>query len=292
MKKLKSVFLSLFVLILIATATFSILTLLKSSRINENNNQVDSKGVHTLVKQEINLVALGDSLTKGVGDLSRRGGYVPIAADMLEDSDYFSSVYTFNAGKSGAVASEVREHLQTDERVRSAVSNADLLTLSVGGNNLVRTFRRIGLNPTREAFEQPLEEYEQELVSLFMEIREINSEAPIYLFGIYNPYYIYFSEIEPLQELVDSWNLQAEATTEQFDHVYFVPIDSLFNSTDSVISGEEVEETTEEIEKNHPYLFQGDYFHPNEQGYQLMAEALVELMKETWMLEHSISEGE
>lgn len=78
-----------------------------------------------------------------------------------------------------------------------------------------------------EKFEKPGEKYQANLTKLLTTIRQLNSTAPIYVLGIYNPYYIYFPEITEMQTIIDQWNTRTQAVVEQEERMYFVPINDL-----------------------------------------------------------------
>ena len=118
--------------------------------------------------------------------------------------------------------------------------------------------------------------------NLARNIRQLNSTAPIYVLGIYNPYYIYFPEITEMQTIIDQWNTRTQAVVEQEERMYFVPINDLIYQ--GIISDEEASEvpdadTLNELRNN--AIYEGDNFHPNYNGYQLIAKAFTNKMKET-----------
>ncbi|WP_277630183.1 GDSL-type esterase/lipase family protein [Atopococcus tabaci] len=290
MKKFKSTVQSFLVFLVAVVATFAVLSLFVSTDEEDGGNS-PAQLEEPPVPQDITMVALGDSLTEGVGDLSKRGGYVPVTSELLEDKEMFATVQAVNAGKSGATAADVQEIIQTNKELEDELASADMIVLSVGGNNLVQTLSQTGLNAPKEAFDRPLMDYRKDLTDLLNEVRKRNTEAPLYVFGIYNPYYYYFSEIEPLQQVIDMWNNTTEEVVEENGQSHFISIDHMFNTLDNVVSGEKIEEETEgTAQRAHPYLFQGDYFHPNEDGYRLMADALVEEIEQTWKTEQDTAE--
>lgn len=140
-----------------------------------------------------------------------------------------------------------------------------------------------------EKFEKPGEKYQANLTNLLTTIRQLNSTAPIYVLGIYNPYYIYFPEITEMQTIIDQWNTRTQAVVEQEERMYFVPINDLIYQ--GIISDEEASEvpdadTLNELRNN--AIYEGDNFHPNYNGYQLIAKAFTNKMKETkddWLIE-------
>lgn len=232
----------------------------------------------------LELVTLGDSLTEGVGDSTNRGGYVPLAAESLREHDNIRRVSTRNHGVSGDTTNDLLHLLEEDEAVQVSLSQADVVSITIGANDLVGRFRQVGLDGELEDFEASLSDFEENLDLIIENIRSFNEEATIYLFGIYNPYYYYFSEFDALQQVFDMWNETIAARANQEDHLRFVEIDSLFNPEEMDVASEEELENVEDMsdieDDVHPYLYEEDAFHPNDEGYQLMADALVEKIEE------------
>ncbi len=91
-----------------------------------------------------------------------------------------------------------------------------MITLTVGGNDLMKVissniFRlesQLVQSSTKKA-------YQRRVRRLLEEIREYNEKAPIYVLGIYNPFYLNFSEITEMQEIVDNWNQATEEMVQE-----------------------------------------------------------------------------
>lgn len=279
MEKFKSVIISLLVLLIMACVGFILIDFFAAEEVNEEVN--DSVPP---VTRNVELVALGDSLTEGVGDSTHRGGYVPLIAETLRSDENVRRVSTRNHGVSGDTTDDLLQLIEENEEVRSSIEQATIIPITIGGNDVTQTFRQVGLNATMEDFEDTLEHYEENLHQIFSTIQSLNEETDIYIFGIYNPYHYYFSEFEELQEVFNLWNHTTVEVAEEYEGIEFVEIDSLFNPLDiDVASSEELEllESVEDVEDDaHPYLYEEDMFHPNDEGYQMMATALYEAIIE------------
>lgn len=83
-----------------------------------------------------------------------------------------------------------------------------------------------------------------------------------------------------MQGIIDNWNKATEAIVKEYDNVYFVPINDLIYKG---IEGEESEEQASSSQTTviNDALFTGDHFHPNNVGYQIMANAVMEEISET-----------
>lgn len=220
---------------------------------------------------DIQLTAIGDSLTQGVGDGSQRGGYVTLTAENLRRSDLIGKVSTLNFGKSGNTTVQIIKRIDEMKEIQSGIQNAQVLVVSAGGNDLIHAIRKSGFQVNVEQAEKDLQTYEKNLDMLIQKMRVHNPSAPLFLFGLYNPYEKELGDVPYLQELLNQWNESTQKAAETEGNSYFVPISDLFSRPGVTVSGEMAEEPEN---APHPYLFQDDYFHPNEKGYQLMADEL------------------
>ncbi|MFQ7236194.1 MAG: GDSL-type esterase/lipase family protein, partial [Enterococcus hulanensis] len=131
--------------------------------------------------------------------------------------------------------------------------------------------------------------YGTQVSDILAEMRELNPKAPIYVVGIYNPYYLNFPDIKAMQTVVDNWNDETESLTKETANCFFVPVNDLLYKG---IATKDTEETTEssssEVKNN--ALYDEDNFHPNNLGYQLMATAIREKIvdtKDLWLIKES-----
>ncbi|MFL2099922.1 GDSL-type esterase/lipase family protein [Desemzia sp. FAM 24101] len=230
------------------------------------------------IPESVELVAIGDSLTEGVGDSLSSGGYVSRVADLLEEKKEVAEVTTQNFGVSGNRSDQVLSRMESDSEIKTAVKSADMVVFTVGGNDVIRIFKDELLNVQLDSFIQPLQVYQENLTKMIQLVHEWNSETDIYIFGIYNPYAIYFSEIEEMQRIVDEWNQATQDTVAAFEYTHYIPIDSAFTVEDPNALAQT--KATNEVIEN-PYLYEEDLFHPNDAGYSRMAALLLTEMEKT-----------
>ncbi len=86
-------------------------------------------------------MALGDSLTEGVGDETQQGGFVPIVAADLQDRYHLANVVTTNYGIAGERSDQILKRVNKDKELRSDLKKADLITLTVGGNDVLKVIQ-------------------------------------------------------------------------------------------------------------------------------------------------------
>ena len=130
----------------------------------------------------LRVVTLGDSLAYGAGDETGKGLAGRLKSELRDRG--VSDVTTVNLGVNGAQTSDLLARLRT-ERVRSAISDADAIVLSIGANDLFRT-------PTarEQTLQNPLAVADQildRIEKIVGQIRSLNPDARILILGGYNP---------------------------------------------------------------------------------------------------------
>ncbi|MBC2017477.1 SGNH/GDSL hydrolase family protein [Listeria seeligeri] len=210
----------------------------------------------------VKLVAMGDSLTEGVGDEDKNGGYVGIIPDELEEESNVPSVKTSNYGVSGNKITQLEKRLKTNKTFQQDVKNANVITITIGGNDVMAILQSRLLDVDVADFTKANKNFQQEVENLLTDIRSYNKNAAVFLMGIYNPYTTYFSDIKEFDEVIANWNKASEKTVQKYDNVYFVPIAKVLENRDK-----------SNKDKPNP-LLSDDYFHPNHQGYEKISTEL------------------
>ncbi|WP_339213030.1 SGNH/GDSL hydrolase family protein [Ornithinibacillus sp. FSL M8-0202] len=202
--------------------------------------------------QESHIVAIGDSLTQGVGDSTKQGGYVGILDSQLNAD---ANLVTFdNYGKRGNRTDQLLKRIDEPEIVKS-LKRADIVIMTIGANDIMQVLKENFTNITYEAFSKERVNYEKRLHQIFAKLEELNPNASVYLVGFYNPFQQYFEHIKELDMIVDNWNHTSEQVAKEAGAT-FIPTKDIFIST----------------EVN---LFADDHFHPNDIGYKLIAERIL-----------------
>lgn len=214
--------------------------------------------VSKLFNQEVNIVAIGDSLTQGVGDQTYQGGYVGILERTMDIEDHDLSIQFSNYGKRGNRTDQMLERLE-DKEIQADIRQANIVLVTIGANDIMKVVKENITNITLDLFTEEREHFEERLHEIIATIHDLNGDAEIYLLGIYNPFEKYFEEIEELNIIVNEWNETGITITDEFDEATFIPIQDIFD-----------EATTN--------LFSDDNFHPNTTGYHRMAERVFEYL--------------
>ncbi len=205
-------------------------------------------------KKQIQIVAMGDSLTRGSGD-SEGLGYVGNLISNLEKKTDQKLVLS-NVGINGLTSIQLAEQVKQKE-IQRQISNANIILITIGGNDLFRGGQ--GLTDTSEQALTPIEAgFEKNLTTIFSEIRTLNKDAEIFLIGLYNPF-IELENADQTSKIVRSWNFKSAEISARYPKTVFVPTFDLF-------------------QLNVNEFLYTDQFHPNTEGYRLIGERVASLI--------------
>jgi len=189
---------------------------------------------------------LGDSIGYGVGDEPGMGIGKRYAA--LIDPE--QTIAVSNLSVSGATSADLAALVAAPENV-AFISAADLIIISIGGNDLNRIQYADALS-LDAVFQETFNTYKDNLEATLSHIRALNPAAQIALIGLYNPYPD--QDPQKSQKLLE-WNYQTRLVADADLKTAYIPTDDQF--------------------KYHleTYLA-ADQFHPSSIGYQVIADAL------------------
>ncbi|RAP25776.1 hypothetical protein C2W64_02391 [Brevibacillus laterosporus] len=203
----------------------------------------------------LKMVALGDSLTRGLGDSSGLG-YIGLFKQKVE-KERNQNIQVSNLAISGIESGDLVDQLK-QTNVKRLVSEANLILFTIGGNDLFRQSGGIfefDLEKLLDASTQLSTNYE----AIVKQIRSINPEAPVFYTALYNP----FGDTEFKQESdthVQDWNNEATTISARYNNVLVIPSYDLFWN------------------KEKAYLYT-DHFHPNHAGYERIANRILQAVK-------------
>lgn len=223
------------------------------------------------IPKDISLVALGDSLTEGVGDEKNKGGYVGRLTEKMTDWKGVRKIELENLAKRGKRSDQLLKQVKEDTYAKSALMGADIIVLTIGGNDMMKIVKRDIFNLTKEPFYVELVNFEKRMVDTVHEIRLSNASAPIVVLGLYNPFNMFTGEVEDLQTIIGDWNSVLKGITDEDGNACFVPVEDLFVSNNNMV-------------------YHKDFFHPNGYGYELLTDRIVESLKECGLYE--LTDGE
>lgn len=266
--------------ILVVFVTIACLTYFIVDKMIPKTNIVTKKSEFLSSKlKKIQYVAIGDSLTEGVGDSTNQGGFVPLLAQDL-GATYNLEVNFKNFGVSGNTSQQILNRLKSQAEIKKQIKNSRFVTLTVGGNDILSVLRKDFTTIDEEALKKANDTYIANLKSIIGSVRNEKRDIPIYILGVYNPFYLNFPEITKIQDIIDDWNDSTDTLTKAYQSVYFVPINQLLYKG---IDGKEgvVQTSGDQVSVINDALFSEDHFHPNTIGYQIMSNAVMEKLNET-----------
>lgn len=214
------------------------------------------KAIKRIFTKELQIVAIGDSLTEGIGDEVEEGGYVSILEATVNQEGPLIEVE--NYGKQGNRSDQLLVRMDEPE-IEASLTEADIILITIGANDIMKIFKENFTNLSLDKFSPGKISYEERLHQMFTSMEKDNPKADIYLIGFYNPFKKYFADIEELDTIIDEWNAVSAEVAEEYDQTYYIPTKDLFEDTSI------------------NYL-SDDNFHPNHLGYELMAERVLEYM--------------
>ncbi|WP_262343302.1 SGNH/GDSL hydrolase family protein [Lactiplantibacillus plantarum] len=256
-------------------------------------------------KAKINLVAVGDSLTEGVGDESE-GGYVGQIKKTLTTKQKLK-VTTTNAGKSGDRSDQILARINKSKVLQQKIAKADVITVTVGGNDLLQTLEgsltsnNTAKNNATVAKAQTL--YANKLTKLFNKLQSLNGTASVFVFSIYNPIYVNFPNVTSITHYISQWNDQTQTTVSQYKHTYFMDINWTMShgqyktaaqirklkkaaSATTLTSSKAITGALETENKTNDLISTADNFHPNKRGYRVFTTKLYQTMMahDAWLI--------
>ncbi|MFB6466114.1 SGNH/GDSL hydrolase family protein [Cytobacillus sp. Hz8] len=209
---------------------------------------------------QLKVVSIGDSLTEGIGDSTKRGGYLPYLKKHLEKEKGIKEVEFSNFGVKGNRSSQILERLHQPE-VGEALRESDMVIMTMGGNDLMKVVKENFLHLQVQDFDKEKQNYKNNLQEMLKLIRKENPVVTIVLIGLYNPFSHWFSNVKEMDHILNDWNNTSKSVLSEYDQTFFVEIADIFK-------------------KNEEELLYTDYFHPNDKGYKLIANRVYERLDE------------
>ncbi|KKI88687.1 hypothetical protein WQ54_29680 [Bacillus sp. SA1-12] len=246
-----------------------LICLLLTSCVSEQSAKLESKPYSLPTKEQpaeefipkrIRLVGIGDSLTKGVGDETNSGGYVGMVTEKLEQQDDIHEVKVENFGVRGYKTRDLLRKLK-DEIVTSSIKDADIIVMTIGGNDIMHVVRKNIFSLDFEPFREEQKNYEKRFKDIYNTLREYNSSAVIIYVGLYNPFKYMLPQLPEIDTIIKEWNTATQEIIKNDDKAVFVSVEQIFSN-----------------ESDERLLYK-DEFHPNEIGYSLIADKVYNTLK-------------
>ena len=175
-------------------------------------------------RKSVVYTAIGDAIAQGVGgeyisETDPLKGYDDYLVEKIQDNSKENVILHNVAGRIDT-SSDLLDRLMNDQAVIDAVSDADIITVSVGANNLILPvwpiFEQIfggttsyedGINEIlgmTGAFETGVDNFKSDWPKIVARIKELSPDAQIVATTMYNP----FTLDHPLYDLADTYIAQ------------------------------------------------------------------------------------
>ena len=183
------------------------------------------------------IVALGDSLTRGTGDAAGGGGYPERVAAALRKAGLVVSVenLAIDGSETGDFLRKVEE-----AAVRDRIAGANLILVSIGGNDLSHSLRSVVPGEAGGA------------------VRAANGSSPIRILGLYDPFPEGFDRKMARATLL-RWNVALEEASMGVENALVVPTADVFDGR--------------------PDRLSSDRFHPGAEGYTEIATRVFQTLR-------------
>ncbi len=216
-------------------------------------------GTHQLyARTPMHYVALGDSLAQGYPYYlqNKSLGYTDLISRHLTDTEKRNVIYS-NFGISGYTSTDLLNQL-SNKQVLQKISNADIITVNIGGNDMLRALGKDG-NDYASVLDS-ISIYSDNLIQIFAKIRSLNPDAYIYIANVFNPSTPHDQDINhaAAAKLVFYINKLISEVTAPYN-VKVIDISNLF-------VGHEYGEA---------YSWFHDKIHPNHTGYSEMSKPFI-----------------
>ncbi|WP_264988900.1 GDSL-type esterase/lipase family protein [Lysinibacillus piscis] len=222
---------------------------------DEELQQMDAENAKPL-----QYLALGDSLTDGVGDEYDKGGYVGRLGDSLITWPSIAEIDTDNRGKRGRRSDQLLKLLEKGHYDKE-LQTAQLVSMTMGGNDVMKVVRQDLFHLKRKAFDKELLAYGERYRQILASIRMKNPTVPLLLIGFYNPFSIVTNEANEFDSIITEWNQVIEKAASEDPNACYVSVEDLFDSNEELV-------------------YHTDFFHPNAKGYDKMTERILQAMEQ------------
>lgn len=209
------------------------------------------------LQNHLDVTAIGDSLAKGTGD-DKGLGFAGRTVQTLTEQKIESQLRN-NLGINGLKTAGLLEMLE-EKGVKHALQQSNVILLSIGGNDLFQGAQALqngGQLPTWNDLEKAIRDAGENFKKITKKLNEINPDAQLVYVSLYNP----FTDLKDMKGIgnraVSSWNLLTSEVLSSYEHTLVVPTFDLY------------------VNNGGRYL-SSDHFHPNQDGYQIIAERIVQ----------------
>lgn len=215
--------------------------------------------------------ALGDSLAAGA--LAQQG-YVQRYATYL-NADTGANITTTNLGVPGWHSDDLLNAIQTDQNMRNSLSNAEVVTFDIGGNDLANAHDRYTKGQCNEGTDDQdclrnavsnFEKNWDQIVTELLKLRD-QGKTIIRTMDIYNPY-VASDQQAGIYDIVEPYLDEVNSHIHQSGQANQIPVAAVHQAFNGA-NGTQDPSTQG--------LIAVDGFHPNDAGHKVIADQLRQL---------------
>ncbi|WP_223589197.1 GDSL-type esterase/lipase family protein [Neobacillus bataviensis] len=206
---------------------------------------------------QIDHLALGDSIIRGVG-AGENENLVSKFSSKLEKQIHKPIVFQ-NEGINGITSGELVALVQ-EGRFDEEIKKANIVTINVGGNDVLRMAKGQNFQNVFQSFNQLQTSFSKNLSGIADRIHMLNPDATIVFLELYNPLSPENDMYSLADKLLPKWNLQIYQVASQYSS-------SIVVETTQAINGEKLQNLSP------------DGVHPNSAGYTAISELMIDQFK-------------
>ncbi|MBV7504509.1 hypothetical protein KW850_04410 [Bacillus sp. sid0103] len=202
---------------------------------------------------QLHHLAIGDSIIRGVG-AGKNENFVSLFSSQLAEQTS-KQIVSQNEGINGITSNELNNLVQ-EGRFDEAIKQSDIITINVGGNDILRIANGQDIRTVLQSYDQIQTSFSKNLLDISAKITHLNPKATIVFLELYNPLPPDNQMYGVADKMLPKWNL----------HIYEVA---------NKVPGSIVIETTKVINGNHLQNLSPDGVHPNFAGYTAISEQMM-----------------
>lgn len=240
--------------IYITSSEQSLKTKQQNSDADIDKVKIDDEKISELNSENYNILVMGDSLAFGTGD--ETGDGFGIGLSKLWKDKTNKKIQVNNFAVNGAVSTDLFQ-VASNESTLLAITNADIVIISIGGNDITK-LKDVQSNLVYNEFQGIIDNYNSNLKNILNLIRDVNETCMVVFIGLYNPF---GKEITTDNiKVLNSWNYETMQIIAEYDNIVFAPTYDLFKY-------------------NITNYLTIDNFHPNADGYKAISNRIFKILQ-------------
>lgn len=181
----------------------------------------------TIPDSTIYHLAIGDSIIRGY-NIPEEDTFISQFSSQL-GAETGKQVVSRNEGVIG-ITSERLNQLVKDGVYDDAIKEADLITLNVGGNDILKLVKQSDIYSALKSFDSLQGGFSQNLAEIITKVSELNPSATIVLLELYNPMPADHQFYSLADKLLPQWNLMIYQAAKETMSSIVVQTSNVINS--------------------------------------------------------------